>query len=446
MMHTLNKCDNPTVNMQKSTFTTVLLIAILLTGTITTASISVIDADAKEKKDKYQERDDGKNKEKRYDDYGYDSSIDYKKHEGKDKEKYDDYNEESDKYGSYTENQRDYDKPIKKVKIVNCNNRNINADGIEDINTIKPTLDKALALKKANDEATESISSEEFNSNPENSQVYYLGSDTKIIVKCNNENHFLSPSHNTDSETVTNDNIDTTEVLGNDSVDVTNDAKEPSQSDIKSLDSTSGVMQQKLQQQKLQQQQEQKEQQEQQKDTRILNSGNAVMQQKQEQPVKQQLQQLQQQKLQQQKLQQQKLQQQQEQKEQQEQQKDTRILNSGNEQQPSTDLPRNLNRAFMEKLANDSTDLTNDAKEPSQSDIKSLDSTSEQQPSTELPTNLNSGLAEKLANKANDVISDAKEPSQSDIKSLDSKSEQQASESPINPTSQVPFLLPIPYP
>ena len=391
MMHTLNKCDNPTVNMQKSTFTTVLLIAILLTGTITTASISVIDADAKEKKDKYQERDDGKNKEKRYDDYGYDSSIDYKKHEGKDKEKYDDYNEESDKYGSYTENQRDYDKPIKKVKIVNCNNRNINADGIEDINTIKPTLDKALALKKANDEATESISSEEFNSNPENSQVYYLGSDTKIIVKCNNENHFLSPSHNTDSETlITNDTIDTTEVLGNDSADVTNDAKEPSQSDIKSLDSTSGVMQQKLQQQKLQQQQEQKEQQEQQKDTRILNSGN--------------------------------------------------------EQQPSTDLPRNLNRAFMEKLANDSTDLTNDAKEPSQSDIKSLDSTSEQQPSTELPTNLNSGLAEKLANKANDVISDAKEPSQSDIKSLDSKSEQQPSESPINPTSQVPFLLPIPYP
>ena len=64
MMHTLNKYDNPTVNMQKSTLTTVLLIAILLTGTITTASISVIDADAKEKKDKYQERDDGKYKEK----------------------------------------------------------------------------------------------------------------------------------------------------------------------------------------------------------------------------------------------------------------------------------------------------------------------------------------------------------------------------------------------
>jgi hypothetical protein len=383
--------------------------AILFTGTITTASISVIDADAKEKKDKYQERDDGKNKEKRYDDYGYDSSIDYKKYEGKDKEKYDDYKEESDKYDSYTENQRDYDKPIKKVKIVNCNNRNINADGIEDINTIKPTLDKALALKKANDEATESISSEEFNSNPENSKVYYLGSDTKIIVKCNNENHFLSPSHNTDSETVTNDNIDTTEVLGNDSVDVTNDAKEPSQSDIKSLDSTSAVMQQKLQQQKLQQQKLQQQK----------------LQQQQEQ-------------------QQQKLQQQQEQ---QEQQKDTRILNSGNEQQPSSDLPRNLNRGLMEKLANDSTDVTSDAKEPSQSDIKSLDSKSEQQPSTDLPRNLNRALMEKLANDSTDVTSDAKEPSQSDIKSLDSKSEQQPStESPINPTSQVPFLLPIPYP
>jgi hypothetical protein len=75
MMHTLNKCDNPTVNMQKSTLTTVLLIAILFTGTITTASISVIDADAKEKKDKYQERDDGKYKEKRYDDYGYRSKA-----------------------------------------------------------------------------------------------------------------------------------------------------------------------------------------------------------------------------------------------------------------------------------------------------------------------------------------------------------------------------------
>ena len=360
MMHTLNKCDNPTVNMQKSTFTTVLLIAILLTGTITTASISVIDADAKEKKYKYQERDDGKYKEKRYDDYGYDSGIDYKKHEGKDKEKYDDYKEESDKYGSYTKYEEDYDKPIKKVKIVNCNNRNINADGIEDINTIKPTLDKALSLKKANDEATQLHTSEEFNSNPGNTEVYYLGSDTKIIVKCNNENHFLSPSHNTDSETlITNDTIDTTEALGNDSADATNETTEPSQSDIKSLDSPS-----------------------------------AVMPQKQEQPVKQQLQQ---QKLQQQKLQQ-KLQQQQEL---QEQQKDTRILNSGNEQQPSTDLPRNLNRALMEKLANDSTDVTNDAIEPSQSDIKSLDTKSEQQPSTETP---------------------------------------------INPTSQVPFLLPIPYP
>ena len=38
--------------MHKSTVTTVLLIAILFTGAIMTASTSVIDADAKEKKDK----------------------------------------------------------------------------------------------------------------------------------------------------------------------------------------------------------------------------------------------------------------------------------------------------------------------------------------------------------------------------------------------------------
>ena len=74
----------------------------------------------------------------------------------------------------------------KKIKIIDCNNRNINAQGLEDFSTIEPILDKAFKSNSGNKE-------DKFNNNPEQSQVYYIAPDTKIIFKCNNQNHNLHP-------------------------------------------------------------------------------------------------------------------------------------------------------------------------------------------------------------------------------------------------------------
>jgi hypothetical protein len=74
-------------------------------------------------------------------------------------------------------------KSPKNIKIIDCNNRNINAEGIEDLSTIDPTLNQV------------------FNSNIDNaehSQVYYIGPDTKVIFNCNNQNHNLQPVGNSD--------------------------------------------------------------------------------------------------------------------------------------------------------------------------------------------------------------------------------------------------------
>jgi hypothetical protein len=74
-------------------------------------------------------------------------------------------------------------KSPKNIKIIDCNNRNINAEGIEDLSTIDPILNQA------------------FNSNIDNapqSQVYYIGPDTKVIFNCNNQNHNLQPVGNSD--------------------------------------------------------------------------------------------------------------------------------------------------------------------------------------------------------------------------------------------------------
>src|SRR6185503_2962078 len=98
--------------MQKTAFTTVFLIAVLITGAINTMLSSMID------KEEYHE-------------------LDRK---------------------AYVES--DNDKSPKKLKIIECNNRNINAEEIEDFSTIEPTLNKAFTSNN-----------EKFN---EQSQIYYL--------------------------------------------------------------------------------------------------------------------------------------------------------------------------------------------------------------------------------------------------------------------------------
>ena len=253
--------------MQKSAFTTVFLIAVLITGAITTALPSIIEIEATPDK-KVQEKVTRDSNNKAINDYS-DSEMDYKyeanaeesyaNQYSKDPEtaKYDDYNKypkeelnkpysqespylqmypytqensytqddpytqdnsyskspETAKYDDYNKypkeesnkpdpttypesdqktyvESNDVKSPTKitpkKIKIIDCNNRNINAQGLEDFSTIEPILDKAFNSNSADKE-------DKFNNNPENSQVYYIAPDTKIIFKCNNQNHNLHP-------------------------------------------------------------------------------------------------------------------------------------------------------------------------------------------------------------------------------------------------------------
>lgn len=124
--------------MQKSAFITVFLIAILLSGAISTALPSMIDTEA------YPEL--------------------YKK--------------------AYAES-NDVKSP-KKIKIIDCNNRNINAGEIGDFSTIEPVLNQAF-----------NPNIDKF-SNPEQIQVYYIAPDTKVIFNCNNQNYNLQPVENAD--------------------------------------------------------------------------------------------------------------------------------------------------------------------------------------------------------------------------------------------------------
>ena len=122
--------------MQKLAFTSVFLIAILLSGVISTALPSMIDTAA--------------------------------------------YPELSKK--AYAES-NDVKSP-KKIKIIDCNNRNINAPEIKEFSAIEPTLNQAF-----------NSDIDKFNNQ---SQVIYLEPDTKIIFNCNNQNHNLHPIETAD--------------------------------------------------------------------------------------------------------------------------------------------------------------------------------------------------------------------------------------------------------
>jgi hypothetical protein len=122
--------------MQKLAFTTVFLIAVLITGAINTMLPPMFDKEA---------------------------------YHAPDRKAY----AESDK-----------DKSPKKLKLIECNNRNINADEIEDFSTIEPILNQAFTSN--NDEINDQT------------QIYYLEPDTMIVFNCNNQNHNLNPVENTD--------------------------------------------------------------------------------------------------------------------------------------------------------------------------------------------------------------------------------------------------------
>jgi hypothetical protein len=79
-------------------------------------------------------------------------------------------------------------KPPKKIKIIDCNNRNINAEGIADFSTIEPALNQAFSSAKNSQIA-----------NPGKTQVFFIEPNTKIIFHCNNYNSNSPPA--TDAQT-----------------------------------------------------------------------------------------------------------------------------------------------------------------------------------------------------------------------------------------------------
>jgi hypothetical protein len=82
-------------------------------------------------------------------------------------------------------------KSPKKIKIIDCNNRNINAEGIADFSTIEPALNKAFSSSNHGQIAK-----------PGQTQVIFVEPNTKIIFHCNNYNSNSPPA--TDGQAAAN--------------------------------------------------------------------------------------------------------------------------------------------------------------------------------------------------------------------------------------------------
>jgi len=113
-------------------------------------------------------------------------------------------------------------KSPKKIKIIDCNNLNVNADELKDLEQVSPSIQKAIASDDA--EESQYGTYNEYSENSPNTGVYYIQPDTKVIFKCNNENHNLinqttsvvsdtDTSTTTDTQTTTNPRT-ITDVLG----------------------------------------------------------------------------------------------------------------------------------------------------------------------------------------------------------------------------------------
>jgi len=230
--------------------------------------------------------------------------------------KTDGYVSEQDKQGKYKADDKvDYKnndkKAIKKIKIIECKNTNINGDELEDLETVETMksenpIVKQLENKQLGNQMTEH--------NQYNGGVheFYIGSDTKIVFICTNENYNLDSDNNIDPLKTTNTDSTTRENTesGNATATVDSNDNADTINEIENTESGNAIMQQKQQEQPVQEQEQIQQEQEQ-------------IQQEQLKQLKQQQEQIQQEHLQKQ-LKQQQL------KQQQEQQKDTRLLNSGN--------------------------------------------------------------------------------------------------------------------
>ena len=331
--------------MRNPVFTAVLLSVLLLSGVIATSMISFIGAEAssdkqekkkeKDKKDYYENYDKVKDvyESADHDSYkmpmrdqysdGYNTN-DYtaEADQYSDGYKTDGYVSEQDKQGKYKADDKvDYKnndkKAIKKIKIIECKNTNINGDELEDLETVETMksenpIVKQLENKQLGNQMTEH--------NQYNGGVheFYIGSDTKIVFICTNENYNLDSDNNIDpSKTTNTDSTRENTESGNATATVDSNDNADTINEIENTESGNAIMQQKQQEQPVQEQEQIQQQQEQ------IQEQQEQIQQQQLKQLKQQQEQIQQQHLQKQ-LKQQQL------KQEQEQQKDTRLLNSDN--------------------------------------------------------------------------------------------------------------------
>jgi hypothetical protein len=99
-------------------------------------------------------------------------------------------------------------KSKKKIVIIDCNNLNVNADELADLEKVGPSIQRALASDKDND--TQWGTYNEYSQDDPNARIYNIEPNTKVIFKCNNDNHnLISPVATVEDEDETNTPIAT---------------------------------------------------------------------------------------------------------------------------------------------------------------------------------------------------------------------------------------------
>ncbi|HET8792894.1 MAG TPA: hypothetical protein VFM31_03795, partial [Nitrososphaeraceae archaeon] len=99
-------------------------------------------------------------------------------------------------------------KSKKKIVIIDCNNLNVNADELSDLEKVGPAIQRALASDKDND--TQWGTYNEYSQDDPNARIYNIEPNTKVIFKCNNDNHnLISPVATVEDEDETNTPIAT---------------------------------------------------------------------------------------------------------------------------------------------------------------------------------------------------------------------------------------------
>jgi hypothetical protein len=101
----------------------------------------------------------------------------------------------ADDKGDYKNNDK---KAIKKIKIIECKNSNVNGDELEDLETVETMkAENPIVKQLENKQLGNQIN--EYDQYNGGVHEFYIGSDTKIIFICTNENYNLDSNNNIDT-------------------------------------------------------------------------------------------------------------------------------------------------------------------------------------------------------------------------------------------------------